>query len=94
MKLFFVMNFQKKEFHIKADRFSRFMTEFFDEGLRLNVLVDDFVICEFKAVEIINPVWQVQIISHLRLTQRRPGFIINFNVVLIKDGMRRYINLL
>lgn len=66
---------------------------YFDEGLRLDVLVDDLVICEFKAVETVNPVWQAQIISHLKMTQKRLGFIINFNVVLIKDGIRRFINL-
>lgn len=66
---------------------------YFDEGLRLDVLVDDLVICEFEAVETVNSIWQAQIISHLRMTQKRLGFIINFNVVLIKDGIRRFINL-
>jgi len=62
----------------------------FDEGLRLDVLIDDLIICELKAKEEMNAVWQAQIISHLRMTQYKLGFLINFNVVLIKDGIRRY----
>ncbi|TFG42763.1 MAG: GxxExxY protein [Bacteroidia bacterium] len=64
----------------------------FDEGLRLDVLVEDKVIIELKAVDIVNPVWEAQIISHLTLTGKRLGFLINFNVPLIKDGIRRFIN--
>jgi GxxExxY protein len=64
----------------------------FEEGLRLDVLVEDAVIIELKAVDIVNPVWEAQIISHLMLTGKRLGFLINFNVPLIKDGIRRYVN--
>lgn len=63
----------------------------FEEGLRLDVLVEDLVICELKAVDQVNPVWEAQLLSHLRLTNRRLGYLINFNVVLIKDGIRRFI---
>ena len=62
----------------------------FDEGLRLDVLVDDSIICELKAVDIVNPIWQAQILSHLKLTGLHVGFIINFNTALVKDGIRRY----
>jgi len=63
----------------------------FDEGLRLDVLVEDLVICELKAVDEIHPVWKAQIISHLKLTGKRLGFLINFNVPLIKNGIKRFI---
>jgi len=63
----------------------------FDEGLRLDVLVNDIVICELKALENVNPVWEAQILSHLKLTGKRLGFLINFNVPLIKDGIRRFV---
>ena len=63
----------------------------FNEGLRLDVLVENSVICELKAVDLINPVWQAQIISHLKLTNKKLGFLINFNVPLIKQGIKRYI---
>jgi GxxExxY protein len=63
----------------------------FDEGLRLDVLVEDLIICELKAVDQMNPVWKAQLLSHLRLTGKRLGFLINFNVPLIKDGINRII---
>lgn len=63
----------------------------FDEGLRLDVLVEDLIICELKAVDKMNPVWQAQILSHLRLTGKRLGYLINFNVPLIKIGIKRII---
>jgi len=64
----------------------------FNEGLRLDLLVEDCVIVEIKAVEIVNPVWQAQIISHLRMLDKDLGFLINFNVPLIKNGIKRYIH--
>ena len=62
----------------------------FDEGLQLDVLIDKRIICELKAVENINSLWQAQIISHLNLTDLHVGFIINFNVPIIKTGIRRF----
>lgn len=64
----------------------------FDEGLRLDLLVNDIVICELKAVDLVNPVWEAQIISHLKLTKLNLGYFINFNVPLIKHGIRRFRN--
>ncbi len=64
----------------------------FNEGLRLDVLVEGSIICELKAIETVNPVWEAQIISHLKLTGNRLGYLINFNVPKIKDGIRRYVN--
>ena len=63
----------------------------FKEGLRLDVLVEDCIICELKALETINPVWEAQILSHLKLTDKRLGFLINFDVCRIKDGIRRFV---
>jgi GxxExxY protein len=64
----------------------------FEEGLRLDLLIENKVVIELKAVDIVNPVWEAQIISHLMLTGKRLGYLINFNVPLIKDGIRRYVN--
>lgn len=64
----------------------------FEEGLRLDLLVDNKVIIELKAVDVVNPVWEAQIISHLILTGKQLGYLINFNVPLIKQGIRRYVN--
>jgi GxxExxY protein len=63
----------------------------FNEGLRMDVLVEDLVICELKAVDEMNPVWEAQLLSHLKLTEKRLGFLINFNVPLIKSGIKRMI---
>ena len=64
----------------------------FSEGLRLDLLVENSIIIEVKAVELVNPVWDAQIISHLKLLNKDLGFLINFNVPLIKNGIRRFIN--
>jgi GxxExxY protein len=63
----------------------------FSEGLRLDVMINDLVICELKALENVNPVWEAQLLSHLKLTNKRLGYLINFNVPLIKDGIRRMV---
>ena len=63
----------------------------FDEGLRIDVLVEELIICELKAVDEMNPVWKAQILSHLKLADKRLGFLINFNVPLIKTGINRII---
>ena len=62
------------------------------EGLRLDLLVENEVIVEIKAVEIMNPVWEAQIISQLRLADKKLGLLINFNVPLIKQGIKRCFN--
>jgi GxxExxY protein len=64
----------------------------FDEGLRLDLLVSGLVIAELKAIDLVNPVWEAQIISHLKLTNLKLGYLINFNVPLIKDGIKRFRN--
>ncbi len=63
----------------------------FDEGLRLDLLVESKVIVEIKAVDEVNAVWQAQVLSHLKLTGLRLGYLINFNVPLIKTGIKRII---
>lgn len=76
---------RQKEIPIHYDGFT------FDEGLRLDLLVEDLVIAELKAVDQVNPVWAAQVLSHLKLTNLRLGYLINFNVPLIKDGIRRFV---
>ena len=49
------------------------------------------MICEIKAVLELHPVCQAQLLSYLKLTDRRLGFLINFNVPLIKDGIQRLV---
>jgi len=63
----------------------------FEEALRLDLLVENKVIVEIKAVELVNPVWQAQVLSHLKLTGLRLGYLINFHVPAIKQGIQRII---
>lgn len=62
-----------------------------DAGLRIDLIVDNEVICEMKAVETIIPVHEAQLITYLKLTGMRLGFLINFNVPLLKAGIKRFI---
>ena len=60
-----------------------------DAGVRVDFLVKGVVIIESKAVEALQPIHTAQILTYLKLTKRRLGFLINFNVPLIRDGIRR-----
>jgi GxxExxY protein len=62
-----------------------------DVGYRIDLLVDERVIVEVKSVEAIAPVHEAQILTYLRLSGRRLGFLINFNVALLKQGLRRVV---
>jgi GxxExxY protein len=61
-------------------------------GYRLDILVDDKIIIELKAVEQMAPIHQAQLMTYLRLSDKSFGFLINFNVPLIKQGIRRIAN--
>lgn len=58
----------------------------------IDILVEEEIILELKAVEIILPVHEAQIISYLKLADKQLGFLINFNVPLLKDGFKRFVN--
>lgn len=60
-----------------------------DNALRLDLLVDQQVIVELKAVETMHPVFEAQLLTYLKLTTRRLGLLINLNVPVIKDGIKR-----
>lgn len=68
-----------------------FRGKVYNDAIRLDLLVDDLVICEIKAAKTLNPVWQAQILSQLKLTGKNLGYLINFNVPLIKQGIKRFI---
>jgi GxxExxY protein len=58
----------------------------------IDILVEGEIVLELKAVEGILPVHEAQIISYLKLANKRLGFLINFNVPLLKHGFRRFVN--
>jgi len=63
-----------------------------DDGYRLDMLVNDAVIVEIKTVERLLPVHQAQLLSYLKLLDRRLGFLINFKVPYVTQGIKRMVN--
>lgn len=61
-------------------------------GFRLDMLVNGLVVVEVKAVDKLIPIHEAQLLSYLKLTDRRLGLLINFNVHLLKDGVKRIAN--
>ncbi len=61
-------------------------------GYRIDLIVEDKVIIELKAVEVLNDVHLAQILTYLKLSNCKLGMLINFNVSLIKNGIRRVVN--
>jgi len=60
-----------------------------DLGYRIDLLVEEAVIIELKAVERLEPIHQAQLLSYLKLSGCKIGLLINFNVRVLKDGIRR-----
>ncbi len=58
----------------------------------IDILVEDLIIIELKSVEILLPVHEVQLVTHLKLANKKLGLLINFNVPLLHEGIRRKIN--
>lgn len=63
-----------------------------DIGFRADLVVEGKVIVEIKSIDAIAPVHRKQLLTYLRLTDKRLGLLINFNVELIKDGITRVVN--
>ena len=63
-----------------------------DCGYRLDLLVEGRVIVEIKAVEEINPIYEAQLLSYLKLTKCKVGLLVNFNVLKLTDGINRIVN--
>ncbi len=61
------------------------------DGQRLDILVEEKLIVELKAAKAIAPIYQAKLISYLKSTHLRAGLIINFNVILLKTGIRRIV---
>ena len=60
-----------------------------DAGYRLDLLVEDKIVIEIKAAESLTPLAEAQVLTYLKLSGRRLGFLMNFNVQLFKNGIRR-----
>lgn len=64
----------------------------FNEGFRADLIVEDKVIVELKSVETVAPVHKKQLLTYLRLADKRLGLLINFGSELIRDGISRVVN--
>jgi len=62
-----------------------------DTGFRIDIFVEDAIIIELKAVENHNPLYEAQLLTYLKLTKKRLGLLINFNVPVIKQGIKRIV---
>jgi GxxExxY protein len=66
--------------------------ETFDEGFRADIIVEGKVIVELKSVEKYNRVHSKQLLTHIKLSDKRLGLLLNFGAVLMKDGIERIVN--
>lgn len=85
---------QRRGFRVERQRVLRFEYDgmVFEEGLRLDLLVEDCVIVELKSVENLNPVHKKQLLTYLRLTGHAVGLLINFGPATLKEGLHRIVN--
>jgi GxxExxY protein len=60
-------------------------------GYRIDILVENLIVVELKAVDALLPVHEAQILTYMKFAQKRLGLLINFNVTLLKNGLRRFI---
>jgi GxxExxY protein len=60
-------------------------------GYRIDILVEDKIVLELKSVEAFNPVHEAQILTYLKFAEKKIGLLINFNVLRLKEGIKRYI---
>jgi len=66
--------------------------EYFEEGFRADLIVEDKVIVELKSVEKYNKVHSKQLLTHIKLSEKKLGLLLNFGAVLMKDGIERIVN--
>jgi GxxExxY protein len=62
-----------------------------DCGYRVDILVEDEIVVELKSVEALNQVHEAQILSYLKLMNKKKGLLINFNVTLLKNGLKSFV---
>ncbi len=83
----------KEGFHVEKQKLLPIFFEdiSLDAGLRLDMLVNDSIIIELKAVEKVLPVHEAQLYTYLKLSKKPLGLLMNFNVKLLKDGIKRMV---
>jgi len=88
--------YELKKFNVKVEKQKALPLVYeevkLDVGYRIDVMVEDKFIVEIKSVETLNDVHLAQLLTYLRLLNCKLGLLINFNVKLLKDGVRRVVN--
>ena len=69
-----------------------FKGEKLDKDFVIDILINDLIVLELKSVEVILPIHEAQLVTYLKLSNKKLGLLINFNVPLLKEGIRRRIN--
>ena len=89
----FILELQQAGFSFERQKAFQipYKQTFLNSSFRLDLVVEGAIIVELKAIEKINPVHQSQIYAYLRAAKMPIGFLINFNVPLIKDGINRFV---
>jgi len=62
-----------------------------DYGYRIDLLVEDSVIVELKSIEAFAPIHEAQILTYMKFAEKKVGLLINFNVTVLKNGLKRYV---
>ena len=62
-----------------------------DCGYRIDVLVENKIVVELKSVDCVLPVHEAQILTYMKFAEKKVGLLINFNVTMLKDGLRRFV---
>lgn len=85
---------EKRGFHVERQKVIRFEYDgmVFEEGFRIDLLVDGHVIVELKSVERLAPVHGKQVLTYLRLMNLPVGLLINFGAATLKEGLHRIVN--
>ncbi|MEO6405975.1 MAG: GxxExxY protein [Ferruginibacter sp.] len=88
-----------KEFELRNIRAAnQVQTKLFYKGYdtgkyyQIDILVENEIVIEIKCCEIMHPVYTAQVISYLKLSQKKLGFLVNFHVPVIKEGIKRFVN--
>jgi GxxExxY protein len=86
--------FELRNIHAKAKIAVPLFYKGYDTGkyYEIDVLIENEIVLEAKAVDIMHPVYTAQLISYLKLADKRLGYLVNFNVGLLKDGFKRFVN--
>jgi GxxExxY protein len=90
------LEFVLLERNIKTERQKEIPIHFkgrkLDKTFKLDLLIEDLIVLELKTVESILPVHEAQLVSYLKLSNKKLGLLVNFNSHLLKDGIRRKVN--